>query len=86
MAEQKKPNPLDSSSGRDKAPPGNAWIGLSSVGFEFVFSVLVPGALGWWLDRKFGTGPWLMLVGGIFGFGAGFYRLMKTVTDANRRK
>ena len=83
MAEQ-EPKSRESS-GRN-VPQGNAWIGLSSVGFEFVFSVLVPGALGWWLDRKFGTGPWLMPVGGIFGFGAGFYRLMKTVTDANRRK
>lgn len=85
MAEQQKPNPLDDSSGRNKVP-GDTWLGLSSVGFEFVFSVLVPGALGWWLDRKFGTAPWLMLVGGMFGFGAGFYRLMKTVTESNRRK
>lgn len=83
MAEQQEPRSRDSS-GRTP-PPANAWIGLSSVGFEFVFSVLVPGALGWWLDRKFGTGPWLLLVGLLFGFGAGFYRLMKTVKDSGRR-
>ncbi|HZZ44488.1 MAG TPA: AtpZ/AtpI family protein [Tepidisphaeraceae bacterium] len=57
----------------------SSWIGLSSVGFEFVFSVLLPGSLGWWLDRRFGTAPWLMLVGGLFGFITGFFLLMRTI-------
>jgi len=63
----------------DKQPESSAWIGLSSVGIEFILSVLVPGAAGWWLDRKFGTMPWLMLVGGLFGFAAGFYVLLKAI-------
>ena len=76
MADHPTPDPKDPSGG--KLDP-NAWIGLSSIGIEFVLSVLLPGALGWWLDRKFGTLPWLMLVGGLFGFAGGFYNLLRTI-------
>ena len=60
-------------------PDRNAWIGLSSVGIEFVLSVLLPGALVYWLDKKFNSTPWLMLVGGLFGCVAGFYTLLKAI-------
>ena len=40
---------------------------------------LVVGGLGYWLDSKFGTTPWLMLVGGLFGCIAGFYVLLKAI-------
>jgi F0F1-type ATP synthase assembly protein I len=34
-------------------------------------------ALGWWLDRRFGTAPWLMVTGGGIGLVGGLYNLWK---------
>lgn len=42
-----------------------------SIGIEFALSVLVGLGAGYWLDKKLGTAPWLMLVGMVFGFTAG---------------
>jgi F0F1-type ATP synthase assembly protein I len=39
--------------------------------------------LGYWLDGKYGTGPWLMLVGLLFGVGAGFNGLIRTTKEVN---
>lgn len=73
-----EPNSNQEESAEKKAI-GADWIGKSSVGFEFMLAVLLPGAAGWWLDRRFGTMPWLMLAGGIFGFVAGLYMLLNTI-------
>jgi len=50
---------------------------FTSIGFEFLAAMLLPGALGWWIDGKFGTTPWWMLILGAFGFAAGLYRMLK---------
>lgn len=62
------------------------WIGMTSVGFEFLAAILLPGALGWWLDRLLGWAPWLMLVGGLLGFVAGLKLLMSQAKRAMRKK
>ena len=51
--------------------------GAYGLGIEFIFCVLLPGALGFWLDTKWGTRPAMMLVGGGLGFAAGLIRLLK---------
>jgi F0F1-type ATP synthase assembly protein I len=69
-------------------PPASSsahWMGMASLGFEFVIAVLLPGALGWWLDGRFGSRPWIMLVGGLLGFIAGLRILMRAVSSGNRR-
>ncbi len=33
--------------------------------------------LGWWLDKTFGTRPWLMVVFGAFGVIAAFVQLFR---------
>ena len=50
----------------------------AGVGFEFICTVGLPLGLGYWLDKKFGTLPWLMIILGAFGFAAGLYRMLKT--------
>jgi ATP synthase protein I len=44
----------------------------SSLGFTVAFSIFIGLALGLYLDRKFDTDPWLMLVGLILGIAAAF--------------
>ncbi|MCL1889851.1 MAG: AtpZ/AtpI family protein [Desulfovibrionaceae bacterium] len=43
----------------------------SVLGLHLVSGMLVGGALGYFLDKYLGTGPWLKLVFFILGLGAG---------------
>lgn len=48
---------------------------LSTVGITMVVATVIGYFLGVYLDRVFGTAPWLMIVFLIFGIAAGFKNL-----------
>lgn len=53
----------------------------SSIGLQFGISIAIGALAGNWLDKRFGSEPWLLLAGVLFGSAAGFrdlYRLAKT--------
>jgi ATP synthase protein I len=52
-----------------------------AVGLEMGLSVAFGLYAGTWLDRKFGTDPWLTVALGVVGFGAA----VKAVYDAVKR-
>lgn len=57
-------------------PEPNLWS-LAGAGLELAAGVGAFTALGWWLDRRFGTAPWLMVIGGGLGLVGGLYNLWK---------
>lgn len=69
--------------GRDSddraAPRAYALIG---IGFEFLAAICLCGAVGWWLDRRTNTFPWLTLAGAAVGFAAGLMLLIRAARDA----
>jgi len=48
---------------------------LSTVGLAMAFSIGIGAGLGYWLDKKFGTAPWLFFVFLGFGIVAAFRNL-----------
>lgn len=52
---------------------------LSSIGITMVASTAIGLAIGYWLDRWFGTKPWLTLTFSVFGIAAGFLNLFRDV-------
>lgn len=60
--------------------------GAISIGIELVVSVVLGLMAGAWLDRRFGTGPWLTLVGIGFGSAAGFRSLLRYTRRAAARE
>ncbi len=58
---------------------------IGGVGFTLVAYVLVFTAIGYGLDRLFGTKPWLMVVGVFVGAVIGFITMVRTLTDADRK-
>lgn len=38
--------------------------------------MVVPIALGWWVDDKLGSAPWLLILGVIVGFVVGIVHLL----------
>ena len=53
---------------------------LASIGLQFVVAVLICLFIGMWADKKFGTGPWLLLLGMLTGAGIGFYVMYQAMT------
>jgi ATP synthase protein I len=51
---------------------------LSTVGFSFVFAILLGVAGGYWVDRWLGTSPWFFLFGFILGLIAGVLNVVRT--------
>ncbi|MCY2961790.1 MAG: AtpZ/AtpI family protein [Planctomycetota bacterium] len=51
----------------------------AGLGLQFALTMAVLGALGWWLDRRFGTLPWLLVTGVLVGALGGFVRIVKAV-------
>ena len=62
------------------APAGPMTAALR-ISMEMVAAVIVGGAIGWFLDRFFGTGPWLLLVFLVLGFAAG---MLNAVRESQR--
>lgn len=56
----------------------------SAIGLEMALSVVIGLAIGWWLDRLFGTKPWLSLIFLLFGLIAGFRSLYRLLRDIKK--
>jgi F0F1-type ATP synthase assembly protein I len=48
-------------------------------GIEFVVYIGLGLLVGWWLDEKYETKPWLELAGCLLGIVLGFYQFFKMV-------
>ena len=55
---------------------------ITSIGFQFA----VPVGFGWWLDRRWGTEPWLTVVGALLGFLTGTLALVQLAKDGKLSK
>lgn len=44
---------------------------------EAVFAILIAGGIGYWADGRFGTSPWLLLLGFAIGFASFVLRLFQ---------
>jgi len=61
-------------------PSNRSILNLMTVGTTLVACIVVGYLLGSFLDRKLGTGPWLVLVGVVLGTTAGFVGLFRMVS------
>jgi len=66
---------------------GGSWAkvgGLAIIGTVMGVCVALGLAVGYWLDRKLGTGPWLALAGLLVGVTAAFRELWRAVVLSRR--
>ncbi len=57
---------------------------FSAIGIQFGVSIAVAALLGSWLDERWGTEPWLLLIGLSLGITSSFlelYRLARRQID-----
>ena len=66
---------------RERSGPADedlsGWWRMTGLGVEFIVAVALFGGVGWWADRRFGTLPWLTLVGVGLGFAVGLYGVIR---------
>jgi len=58
---------------------------FSALGLQFAATIGVFALVGWWVDGKVGTRPWLLIVGVFLGFGLGLYSMILKVPKARPR-
>ncbi len=69
------------SSPQDGPSVARGALGLAlRIGVELVVAVVVSTAIGWAIDRWFGTRPWGMIVFFFLGVGAGMMNVWRAVT------
>ena len=64
---------------KGSAPSASDFAG---IGLQFAASVLLFGYAGQWLDRRLGTGPWLLIIGVFLGAGGAFYSMYRKLMAA----
>jgi F0F1-type ATP synthase assembly protein I len=62
---------------RRKGMSGTEFAG---IGMQFAVTIVVFALAGVWLDNRFGTSPWLVLLMVLGGFGIGFRTLYRAST------
>lgn len=55
------------------------------MGFQLAAAMTAFGALGWWLDTRFGTTPWLLAAGAILGATGGMIAVIRTAVAAGKK-
>jgi F0F1-type ATP synthase assembly protein I len=76
-AEETKPRPPRATKAYDT-------LSVGSLGLEMGLAVLLGWWGGQWLDTRFETGPYLMLLGMGFGIAAAFNGLFRAARQAKR--
>jgi F0F1-type ATP synthase assembly protein I len=59
-------------------------LSLSAVGLEIGLSVAIGALAGYWLDEKLSTGPYLTMVGLLFGVAAAAKRVIEVTRKLSR--
>ena len=62
----------------------SSWIQYSGVGIEFSAAVGGFALLGFWIDRRWDTGPWGLLICVALGLTGATYNLIRTSMKAFR--
>jgi len=58
-------------------PPPAGLMRLAGMGVELAGTILVGCLLGYWIDRRFGTGPWGLVVCACIGVVGGLYNMIR---------
>ena len=57
-----------------------------TLGLQLAITVVVLFFLGKWLDSRWGTSPWLMLVGLFLGIVGGLFKFVRTAMDMGKEE
>lgn len=65
-----------------KSPMSSSWAVVTDFGYMLLASQLLLGGGGYWADQRFGTEPWLLIVGILLGLAVSFKHLFSALDRA----
>jgi F0F1-type ATP synthase assembly protein I len=68
--------------GREPAANFGRYAGL---GIQYALTIALLAGIGAWLDGKWETTPWCLVVGAVLGFVAGFVNLVRAVPSSKSK-
>jgi ATP synthase protein I len=63
---------------------GGGWGKGLNFGLEIAAGIGLGTLIGFWLDKRFGSKPWCLLVGLLLGCASGMYLLLKDINRMNK--
>lgn len=57
---------------------------ITTLGLEFAVAEALGVWVGYWLDGKLGTRPWMLLLGACAGFSLGLYLVLRAAKEMTR--
>ncbi len=63
--------------GDPATPKPPSWTRHAGIGINYVGAVAGFGLIGWWIDSKWDTGPWGVLIGVALGLVGATYNLIR---------
>jgi ATP synthase protein I len=76
-----RPNPLPDEERRAE----KSGAGMAGLGLQFSITVVLCAFVGNWIDKRAGSSPWGVVIGGAVGFAAGLYALIRAARSEDRR-
>jgi F0F1-type ATP synthase assembly protein I len=65
---------------------GISGLEFAGIGIQFAFTILIFVFAGYWLDRRVGSSPWLLILFVFLGASGGFFSMYRKVTAAQRHE
>ena len=72
--------------GPEQRPTSHSMAEFAGAGLQFAGAIVLFLFVGRWLDARLGTEPWLLLVGVLFGAGAGIYSMYRQMVIGPRER
>lgn len=60
------------------------WGRLAGIGIQMAVGVGLGLGIGIWIDKRYGTEPWGVLIGSMLGLAGGMYLLIKDAIRINK--
>lgn len=71
---------------KDKRPPLVKAIEAASQATTIGLEMAVPAGVGFWLDTRFGTMPWLFIAGAVLGLMVSMWHLLQLAAKADKTR
>jgi F0F1-type ATP synthase assembly protein I len=83
-SQDREPQPPPPGQPDRRQTQAQGWYAMAGAGMEFAVAVVMFTLLGWYLDARWNSSPWLILTGVALGFAIGLWMLIRTASRSFR--